>query len=177
MTHGLWPRGLGTAVLHNMNLLLTFFNWGFFCTLKKFWSCNQFWLLTCFLRLGLIYSHLKSNGLLKKKKRRRRNRQSSCKKAAQTLCLNCMRTNRAYVSSQPSKTYVCVCQKRLLNQDIIVIYDCLIALEKKKKISKICVDVYSNMRHNLSQGNSVKTTFLQLVSTLVFCSNRAWGRT
>lgn len=34
-----------------------------------------------------------------------------------------------------SKTYVCVCQKRLI-QDIIVIYDRLIALEKKKKYLK-----------------------------------------
>lgn len=163
-----------------MNLLLTFFNWGFFLHTEEVLILQPILTFNLFLKVGFNLLTPKIKWPIKKKnkkKRRRRNRQSSCKKAAQTLCLNCMRTNRAYVSSQPSKTYVCVCQKRLLNQDIIVIYDCLIALEKKKKISKICVDVYSNMRHNLSQGNSVKTTFLQLVSTLVFCSNRAWGRT
>lgn len=163
-----------------MNLLLTFFNWGFFLHTEEVLILQPILTFNLFLKVGFNLLTPKIKWPIKKKnkkKRRRRNRQSSCKKAAQTLCLNCMRTNRAYVSSQPSKAYVCVCQKRLLNQDIIVIYDCLIALEKKKKISKICVDVYSNMRHNLSQGNSVKTTFLQLVSTLVFCSNRAWGRT
>lgn len=69
MTHGLWPRGLGTAVLHNMNLLLTFFNWGFFLHTEEVLILQPILTFNLFLKVGFNLLTPKIKWPIKKKKK------------------------------------------------------------------------------------------------------------